>query len=324
MNRRQLAAAAWAAPALVLPCAARAQQRRVRIGWLGNSRPDSGPEARAIFDAFVAELGRLGWIEGQSLEIERRFAEGDVGRFPALAAELARSNIDLIVATSGNAALAARSATTVTPIVFAAVPQPVGMGLVESLAHPGGRMTGLATLGKELVGKRFGLLHEAFPQRQSIALLTVPNMVESDAEASRAAAVLGLRLFVVPVGAAAEIDAAVAAHPTPEAWFVQDHLLFFAQRRRVVDAINRMQRPAIYPARVYVEAGGLMSYAPDLRDQFRRAAGIVDRVLRGARPADIPVEQPTRLELVLNLKAARDQALTLPSALLLRADDVIE
>jgi hypothetical protein len=325
MKRRQLTTAALGACIQALPWLSQAQARRVRIGWLGNTRPESGPAAQAIFDAFIVELARLGWKEGQDVEIERRFAEGAVDRFPALAAELARSNVDLIVAVSTDAARAAFAAAPATPIVFVSVTQPVEQGLVASLSHPGGRMTGVASLNSELIGKRMEILHQAFPQRRSLALLTErPGQSPFDAGALRVAASLCLRLAVATVDGPAGFEAAVASQPAAEAWFVQNASRFFNERSRLVEAVNRSARPAIYPLRIYVEAGGLMSYAPDQRADFRRLADIVARVLRGARPADIPVEQATRLELVLNLKTARASGITIPQSLRLRADEVIE
>jgi len=320
MQRRALVAvvAALAAPK---PMLAQQPGKPVRIGWLGNTAPGT-PEAFAIWDAFRLELQRRGWSEGRNVVFERRFAEGVADRFPQLARELIESKVDVIVASSGRAASAAKKATDTIPVVFASVPGPVEQGLVASLARPGGNLTGLATLGNELTGKRLELLKEAFPRISRVAVLS--SGPEADQEAQRTAAALGVQLLTTRAQRAEDLPGAIAALPQADAWFVQDGLMHFANRRTIVELVAKQVKPAIYPHVIYVEAGGLMSYSVDLKDQFRRAAGYVDRILRGAKPADLPVEQPTQFELAINLKTAKALGLAIPKNMLLRAERVIE
>jgi putative ABC transport system substrate-binding protein len=321
ITRRRVAVGC--AAALVSRQLALAQQpgKVYRIGWLGNSPPVT-PEALAIWDAFRLELLRCGWSEGRDVVFERRFAEGAADRFPRLARELIEQKVDVIVATSGNAAFAAKKATDTIPIVFASVPRPVEQGLVASLARPGGNLTGLATQSFELEGKRLQLLKEAFPRIVRVAVLTAE--LDQTEELRRAAAALGIELLSVKAQRAEDLVGAVAAGTHAEAWFVADHALYFARRKTVVEHITLQRKPAIYPHIVYVEAGGLMAYAVELKDQFRRAAVFVDKILRGAKPADLPVEQPTKFEFVINLKTAKALGLTIPQSVLLRADEVIQ
>jgi putative tryptophan/tyrosine transport system substrate-binding protein len=299
--------------------------RTARIGWLGNTKPQSA-EALAIWDAFRLELQRRGWVEGVNLVFERRFAEGAVDRWPQFARELAELGVDVIVAVSGSAALAAKQATARIPIVFGSVGDPVGQGLVASLGRPSGNLTGLATQSGELTGKRLALLKEAVPRIAQVGVLSSDEsaLARDDLqEAVRAAS--NLRLRLLPAQAARAEDLAVAlAKPRAEAWFVLASSLYFAQHKAIVELIAAQRKPASYPSVIYVQAGGLMALAVDLKDQFRRVAILVDKILHGARPADLPVEQPTRFELVINLKTARALGLTIPQALLLRADEVIE
>lgn len=303
------------------PVWARERGTLPRIGWLGNSRPDS-PETQAIWDAFWGELGAQGWVEGRDLVLERRFAEGRVERFPALASAIVAQRPDVILASGGNAAAAARAATSSIPVVFAAVPRPVGMGLVASLARPGGNLTGFATLSDELIGKRMQLLKEAFPGIARVAVLS--GRPEAQPETERAAQSLGLRLTFARAGAEEQLRPAIMAHAAEDAWFVEDDTLYFVARRGIVEAIAALRRPAMYPHSVFTQAGGLMSYAVDLRDQYRRAAVYVDRILRGASPAELPVQQPAKFEFVVNLKAGRAQGLHVAEQVLLGADQVIE
>ena len=320
IHRRRALLAGGAA---MVPRLARAQAaiKVYRIGWLGNSAPVT-PEATAVWDAFGNELQRLRWTLGRDLIIERRFAEGAVEQFPQLARELAERNVDVIVATSGNAALAAKALGGTVPIVFASVPRPVEMGLVASLARPGGNLTGLATQSDELEGKRLQLLKEGFARTARVAFLSDERQPgETLRQAARA---LGIELLPVLARGGADISSAMAAAGRRDAWFVSDAALYFAQRKLIVEQVALQRKPAIYPHTVFAQAGGLMSYAADLKDQFRRAASLVDKILRGAKPADLPIEQPTRFELVINLKTARALGLTIPKSLLLRADEVIQ
>ena len=321
MKRRCVAAAC--AIAVLSQRSALAQQpaRIKQIGWLGNSAPVTS-EGIAVWDAFRLELNRLGWVEGRDIAFERRFAEGDVELFPRLARELIDRKVDLIVAVSGNAARAAKNSTASIPIVFASVASPVEQGLVASLARPAGNLTGMTTQSDEMIGKRLQLLKEVAPRIARVAYLTD----ESDAATQllRAAAVLGIELLPAKAQRAQELAGAVAAGARADAWFVTDQTLYFAHRKAIVDLIAVQRKPAVYPQTVYVQAGGLMSYAVDLKDQFRRAAGLVDKVLRGALPADIPVQQPIKFELTINLGTARAIGLKIPQSVLLRADEVIE
>ena len=290
-----------------------------RIGWLGNV-PPATPEAAAIVDAFNSELQRLGWTEGRDVVFERRFSEGVVDRLPHLARELVEGYVDLIVAT-GAGALAAKQATVTIPIVFAAVPDPVATGLVASLARPAGNLTGLSSQSPELVGKRLQLLKETAPSIARVAYLT--DATDSNPELHHAAGVLGVELLPVKVQRAEDLVTAFAAGKRADAWFVPDRAMHFAQRRAIVELVAKQSKPAIYPHTVFTQAGGLMSYAVDLKDQYRRAAEYVNQVLRGAKPADLPVQQPTKFEFVINLKTARSLGLKIPHSVLLRADEVI-
>ena len=309
--------------ALVAPRWATAQppERVRRIGWLGNSAPVTA-EGIAVWDAFRLELHRLGWVEDRHLAFERRFAEGDVDRFAPLARELIDRKVELIVAVNGPAARAAQHATATLPIVFASVTNPVEQGLVASLARPAGNLTGMATQGDETVGKRLQLLKEMLPRTLRVAVLAEAG--DTGAALLRAASVLGMELLMARASRSEDLPAAIASGARADAWFVTDQALYFAQRKTIVELIAAQRRPAFYPQAVYVHAGGLASYSVDLKDHFRRAAGVVDKVLRGARPADIPVEQPTKFELTINLKTAAALGLKIPQSVLLRADEVIE
>ena len=313
------------------PVAANAQQaaRIARIGWLGVHLAPN-PQAR---EAFRQGLRDLGYVEGRNVVIEYRDAEGKYERLPALAAELVALKVDVIVAAAGNnLTLAAKQATKTIPIVFTGVGDPVAIGLVTSLARPGGNLTGLSLLGPELVAKRLELLTQAVPGVRQVALLWQPGVVREAADrdtlkgADVAARALGVQLHVVEARAPADIDRAFAdmtrAHA--EAVTVLGGAMLNSERRRLADLAAKNRLPAVYPAREYVDAGGLMAYGPNAADLFRRAATYVDKILKGAKPADLPIEQPTKFELVINLKTAKALGLTIPPSLLGRADQVIE
>ena len=319
ISRRSVALACAGALASQRGVLAQPPVRIKRIGWLGNSAPVT-PEAAAVVDAFRLELQRLGWTEGRNVEFERRYAEGVVDRLPRFARELIEHNVDVIFAT-GIGARAAKEATETIPIVFAAVPDPVGTGLVASLARPGGNLTGLSSQSPELVGKRLQLLKETAPRIRRVAYLT--DQTDSNPELRQAAAVLGVELLPAKAQRAEDLVGAFAAGKRADAWFVPDRAMHFAERKAIVELVAMQRKPAIYPHTVFVEAGGLMSYAVDLKDQYRRAAGFVDQVLRGAKPADLPVQQPVKFEFVINLKTARALGLKIPQTVLLRADEVI-
>ncbi len=312
------------------PLAAEAQQaaKIARIGYLaGNLAADPH-----LPEAFRQGLRDLGYVEGRNVVIEYRDAEGKFERLPALAAELVALKVDVIVAPSTLAALAAKQATKTIPIVFAAAGDAVGSGLVTSLARPGGNVTGLSVLAPELVGKRLELLKQAVPGVTRVAALWHPGdyaeRTDKDMlkEADVAARALGVRLQVVEARGPADIDRAFSdmTRARAGALTVFSTPMFSTERRRLVDLAAKNRLPTMFSFRDYVDAGGLMAYGPSLADLARRAATYVDKILNGARPADLPVEQPTKFELVINLKTAKALGLTIPPSLLARADEVIQ
>ena len=314
------------------PLAAEAQQadKMARIGYLALNLAAGDPRTR---EAFLQGLRDLGYVEGRNLLIEHRDAAGKTERFPALAAELVALKVDVIVASGGTlAALAAKQATTTLPIVFAGVGNPVAEGLVTSLARPGGNVTGLSLVQQELVGKSLELLKQAVPEVSRVALLLKPDAMPDRAKKDRlnaadvAARALGVRLQVVEARGPEDFDRAFSdmTRARAGALAVLATPVFDSERRRLVDLAAKNRLPTVYSYRSYVEAGGLMSYGPDLADSFRRAATYVDKILKGARPGDLPVEQPTRFELVINLKTAKALGLTIPPSVLARADQVVE
>ena len=322
MDRRQFIRVVGSG-ALGVTLSASAQQagRVYRIGWLGNSRLDT-PETLAGWDAFRLELQSRGWSEGRNVAFEQRFAAGVSERHPENVRELIELKVDLILATSGPAARAARKATDTIPIVFVAIPNPVEQGLVANLARPGGNVTGLSTQGLDLVGKRLELLKEAFPRASRVAFLA--GRLPEDQSAYQAAEKLGVQLLPVAVRRPEDLSGAMAELAHADAWFVGEYAIYFAHRSTIIELVARQRKPVMYPSTFFVAAGGLMSYSVAQKDQSRRAAAMVDRILRGARPADMPVEQPTKFELVINLKTAKALGLTIPPSLLQRADEVIQ
>jgi putative ABC transport system substrate-binding protein len=314
---------------LAAPFAAEAQQaaKIARIGWLGNS-PSALPHLR---EAFLQGLRDLGYVEGRNVVIEYRYAEGKPERFPALAAELVALKVDVIVAPNTPPALAAKQATRTIPIVFLFSVDPVTDGLVTSLARPGGNVTGLSNLAPELVGKRLELLTQAVPGVTRVAVLWqpggVPERTEKDilTRAEVAGRALGVRLQFVEARGPADIDRAFSDMTRERAGALTalGSPMFTSERRRLVDLAAKHRLPAVYGRREYVDAGGLMSYAPDFADLSRRAATYVDKILKGAKPGDLPAEQPTKFELVFNLKTAKALGLTIPQSVLARADEVI-
>ena len=326
MNRRTFLSAV-AGSLLAAPLAAEAQQRGTgyRIGWIGNDPPD----ASRPFVAFRQGLGELGWVEGKNVVIERRHSAGRSQRFPALAAELVRLQVDLIVASAAPATLAAKRATTKIPIVGVGLSDPVGQGLVASLVRPGGNVTGLASLFPELAAKRLELLQETLPGVSRVAVLwnpANPGGVRQIEETKLVAHSLGVKLQSVPVRGPEDLQAAFAAmtRTRPEALEVLADPLTFSYRTQIVDLAAKSRLPTIHPFRESVEVGGLMAYGVDLPDMYRRAATYVDKILKGAKPGDLPIEQPTKFELILNLKTAKALGLTIPPSLLQRADQVID
>ncbi len=330
MDRRTFLAGTGAV-LLAAPLAAEAQQaaKVARIGYLSTNLA-ANPH---LHEAFLQGLRDLGYVEGRNVVIEYRDAEGKPERLPALAAELVALKVDVIVvAEAHHAALAAKQATRTIPIVFAAAADPVESGLVTSLARPGGNVTGLSIVAPELVGKCLELLKQAVPGVSRVAVLWEPGAVgertEKDMlkEADVAARALGVRLQFVEVRGPADFDRAFSdmTRARAGALTVLPSNMFVNERRRLVDLAAKNRLPAVYPWRESVDAGGLMAYGPNLADLFRRAATYVDKILKGAKPADLPVEQPTKFELVINLKTAKALGLTIPPSLLQRADEVIQ
>ena len=314
------------AAALLLPTRTLAEQsaRMRRIGFLARGAPD---KPNIDVDAFRAELRKLGYIEGRNVLIEFRFARGHLETFPTLAQELAKLELDVIVAPSTPAARAAKAATTSIPIVFASVSDPVGSGLVASLARPGGNVTGMADAGVDLAAKRFELLKQLVPHLTRVAALGYPGDTVwelSWGQAQEAARQLQIDLLPVLVMTPDQLETALAGLDRQvQALFVAPQLFFGAHLRRVVELVALTRLPAIYEARGFTAAGGLMSYGPDFRVVFATAAHYVDKILKGAKPADLPVEQPSEYDLVINLKTAEALGLRIPQSFLLRAKEVI-
>jgi putative ABC transport system substrate-binding protein len=313
-------AAAW-------PVAARAQQsgKLPTIGFLGQSTRSATSEWTA---AFVQRLRELGWVDGRNVAIEYRWGEGRNERFAEIAAEFIRLNVDVIVTTGTPQVLAAKQATSVIPIVFAVAGDPVGTGLVASLARPGGNVTGLATLAADLAGKRLELLREVVPGLGRLAIMANvgnPLSVLELGEVQAAARTLGLEVDTLEIRRAQDIPPAFEAlKGRADALYVCIDGLMNANRIRINTSSLGARLPTMHGAREYVEAGGLMSYGPNYQDLYRRAADLVDKILRGAKPGDLPVEQPTKFDLVINLTTAKALGLEVPATLLARADEVIE
>jgi putative ABC transport system substrate-binding protein len=320
------AAATW-------PLATRAQQapKIARIGYLVTGSLDS-PETRKSSDAFRQGLNELGYIEGQNIVIEYRAADGKIERLPALAAELARLKLDLIVAGATPAGLAAQQAFTTTPIVVTAMGDPVRDGLVASLARPGGNITGTTFLGPELVPKRLALLKEVLPKISRVAVLwhpgafgerTIRDMLN---EVADAATTLGMQLQLVEVRQPNELDHAFStmARERAEALFQFPSTMLFSERRRIVELAAMHRLPSMFNERSFVQFGGLIAYGVSITELNRRSATYVDKILKGAKPSDLPVEQPTKFELVVNLKTAKALGVDIPATVLTRADEVIE
>jgi putative tryptophan/tyrosine transport system substrate-binding protein len=312
-------AAAW-------PLAARAKSEELRkIGFLGAA---SSSVAGPWLSALTQRLGELGWVEGRNLQIAVGWAEGRNDRAAEIARELATANVELIVTYATGTALAVKRATATIPIVFALASDPVGSGLVASLARPGSNATGLSSVNLDLVGKRVELLREIVPGIRGLAVLG--NVAVADSalelrEVLKAAETLGLEATPAEIKVAADIAPALEAiKPEQQALFVVGDPLTLTNRTQIISWAHAQRLPAMYSNRAFVAAGGLMSYGPDFPSLFRRAAELSDKILRGAKPADIPVEQPTKFDLIINLKTARTLGLEVPPMLLARADEVIE
>jgi putative ABC transport system substrate-binding protein len=315
---------------LAAPRAAEAQPagRMYRIGYLTSGFklvPGSNPGLAS----FLQSLRELGYVEGRNITVEIRYAEGQPERFPALAAELADLKLDVLVAVSTPGALAAKQATGKIPIVMASVGEPVEVGLVDSLAHPGGNITGLSLIAPQLAAKRLDLLKQALPRLSRVTVLwnsANQGMKTRFQEAQLAAQAVGVTLLPVTVQSPADFEPlfVTMTRDRPESLLVLADTVTIANRQRTVEFAARNRVPAIYEARTFVDSGGLMSYGVDVAEHYRRAAIYVDKVIRGSKPSDLPVEQPTKFELVINLKTATALGLTIPLSVLQRADHVIE
>jgi putative ABC transport system substrate-binding protein len=331
VNRRAFFVGAFSL--LAAPLAADAQEHKPgkvpRVGLLTDESVSLAWAALPV-EAFSKGLRDLGWVEGQNVTFERRYAEGKYEVLPGLAAELVRLRVDVIVAFGTPATRAAKNATETIPIVFARVGDPVGSGLVRSLARPGGNLTGVSVLSVELGAKRLELLREALPGVTRVGVLWDPSFFSPAAPELRqvegAARSFGVEIQPVAVQRPEEFEGALLAMKRQRAGavYVIGGLVFAEHRKRLADLAAKIRLPIMVWRRELVEAGGLLSYGPNFPDMYRRAAGYVDKVLKGAKPADLPVEQPTKLDLAINLRTAKALSLTIPPSVLLRADEVIQ
>jgi putative ABC transport system substrate-binding protein len=327
MRRREFitllggAAAAW-------PLASRAQQSR-KVHRIGVLLPGTPASFSLRTEAFLEGLRTLGYVEGQTIAIEWRWGQDKGDRLPDLAAELVGRNVDVLVTGGTPAAKALRSATGTIPIVMAIIGDPVAAGLVDSLALPGGNATGFSIVAPDLSGKRLELLKEIVPSASSVAVMLNARNPQSQFELNEmetAARVLGLQIQPIEISPERTLEEGFAATSKTQAQslIVLTDPIFFSQRERIVDLAARSRLPAMYFFRDFVAAGGLMSYGPSDTDLYRRAATYVDKILKGAKPSELPVQQPTKFDLAINLKTAKALGLDVPSTLIARADEVIE
>lgn len=326
MRRRELVTLLTFA-AVGLPCTVHAQKSPVKVYRLGILQPGAPPEP--LVDVLKERLKELGYTEGYNIVYEYRWAEGKLNRMNELAKELVDLNMDVITVLSTPAAIAAQKATQTIPIVFTGVGDPVGSGVVPSLSHPGGNVTGISILATELSGKRLELLEEIVPSASPVAMFwndSNPGMVLRAHEAQNAAEKMRLNLESVGVHDLISFDSAFAKIESGEfnALLVLVDPFTREHRQRIVDFAAKHRLPAIYESREFVDAGGLISYGPSLPALQQRAADYVDMIFKGTKPADLPVEQPTKIEMVINKKAAKALDLALPQSVVMRADDIIE
>jgi putative tryptophan/tyrosine transport system substrate-binding protein len=316
---------------LFAPCSAAEAQQTGKIFRIGFLDGGSAAGSAVLVKAFLQELSKLGWIEGKNFTIEYRYGEGKPERRPELAEDLVRLKVDMIVTTGGPAALAAKRATTTIPIVMTTAPDPVGAGLVTSLAQPGGNVTGLSSLSFELATKRLEILKDAVPKLVRVGVLQqAEGSIAGDLQLKelRAAAV-ALKLKLEEIDTQRDARGLESAFQTAKqkqvnAIMTTTSSSFFAERKQIVELAGKNRLPAIYFQKGFVDEGGLMSYGADYDDIYRRAAVYVDKILKGAKPADLPVQQATKFEFVINLKAAKQIGLTIPVNVLERANKVIK
>jgi len=306
---------------------AQSKGKMVRIGLLDFGTPNPSSEAR--WKALREGLRELGFVEGQNVSFEPKWANGQVDRLPVLAGELVSLKVDIIVTATGDAALATKRKTSAIPIVFATTPDPVRLGLVTSLARPGGNVTGVTSLSSELSGKRLELLKQTLPRASRIAVLNDPENRSSEfilRGVEGVAKSLDVIVQTVEVRGQNDFDAAFSSmrRSHADAAILGVNTPFLAYRRRIAELAMSQRLPMMTPSREYAEAGALLSYGTDYPAQFRRVAAYVDKILKGAPPGDLPIEQPTKFELVINLKAAKAIGLTIPQSVLGRADEVIQ
>ncbi|MBI2318244.1 MAG: ABC transporter substrate-binding protein [Betaproteobacteria bacterium] len=325
-TRRKLCIALGLAPLWTArPAPAQTERRVQRIGYLSGVSAQSGAGWLAAFRQGMAELR---WVEGRDYVIDARYAEGVAQAQADLAAKLVAMQPDLLLSVGDNGARILAQRTKTIPIVFTIGTDPVGRGVAASLVRPGGNVTGLSALARDLGAKRLQLLKEAFPRVAHVAVLFVPDAAGKIQvqEIEEAAARLKLRVSPIELRQAADIEPAIrrGAVLGANGYIITQNLLMNAQRQAFADRVLHSKFPAIFASEEHVEAGGLMSYAPSYRDNFRRAAGYVDKILKGAKPGELPIEQPVKFELVLNLKTAKAMGFTFPQSILLRADRVIE
>jgi putative ABC transport system substrate-binding protein len=328
IGRRAFLAAA-AASCLATPRIAAGQAGKGwRIGFLMEG-PNFKLHPELPSNRFVESLRDLGYVEGQNLVLEYRYADNKTERIPGLEAELVRLKVDLIVTVGTRETVAAKAATSTIPIVMLLVGDPVGAGLVSSLSHPGANVTGTSVMAPDVSGKRLELLREIVPKLRRVAILANPRNASTAADmrsAETAARSLGLTVYFVEVDSASRLGAALAdmAQGGSDGVLVLQDALIFSHRHEIAGAFLRTRLPSVFMGSAYVASGGLLGYGPDLRAVAGRAAIYVDKILKGARPGDLPIEQPTKFELAINLKTAKTLGLTIPQSLLQRADQVIE
>jgi putative tryptophan/tyrosine transport system substrate-binding protein len=314
---------------LLALCASAEAQQPAKVPRIGYLDPSTASGSAVLLDAFRQELSKLGWNEGKNITIEYRFAEQKLERLPELAADLVRLKVDLIVVPGVPPALAAKKATTTIPIVMTIANDPVGQGLVTSLARPGGNVTGLSSLATELNTKRLEVLKDAIPNLARVGLLRAPENSASPQLKELRLAAVALKLKLEEIETKLDAKGLESAFKTAKQRQVNAIMTFatrsfFSERKRIVELASKYRLPAIYFTRQFVDEGGLMSYGPDGTDLYRRAAVYVDKILKGTKPADLPVQQATKYEFVINLKAAKQIGLKIPPDVLARANQVIK